>query len=451
MKQFLLFSIVLCLMVSISSAQYVYDPTFPDKTLKADSFLIGIGNGFHGVAVDPAGKIWTIVYNTYYAGDSVKVAGVNVAYQAIRIYLPNGQPASFSPLYILSGAGVTDTLLKPINNTGRGLTQDPSGNIWFQWFDRLYKLDYKTGAVIKKFTPIVGLSPTKSGIDVNGNFFIAPVSNNVKPMQMFDNTGAVLGNLTDTTRYFSRTVECSRDGSKAYFAAYTGHCVIRYTGDPLGGFVADTVLKGLDCEALGRAGKTDMLWAGSGSGNDKPNRYGNVITNYASHAWYLWNPTTNKIQDSIKWNGLSTFSNADSLAVRPRGVATTTNGDTVYVIMFGAKTGMYSLQRFIGPKASTNVNKESSLIPDNYSLSQNYPNPFNPTTKINFALKTAGDVSLRVYDVLGKEVAVLATGHYAAGSYSVEFKANNLSSGMYFYTLTAANGFHQTQKMILMK
>jgi hypothetical protein len=117
--------------------------------------------------------------------------------------------------------------------------------------------------------------------------------------------------------------------------------------------------------------------------------------------------------------------------------------------MFGAKTGMYSIQRFIGPK--TNVTKESSLIPDNYSLSQNYPNPFNPTTKINFALKTAGDVSLRVYDVLGKEVATLATGHYAAGSYSVEFTGNNLSSGMYFYTLTAANGFHQTQKMILMK
>jgi len=436
-------------MVSISSAQYTYDASFPNKALAADSALIGIGNGFHGVAVDPAGKIWTIVYNTYYAGDSIKVNGVNVAYQAIRIFLPNGQPASFSPLYILSGNGVTDTLLKSVGNTGRGLGTDPSGNIYFQWFDRLYKINWQTGAVMKKYTPIPTFSCTKPGVDVNGNFFTATVANNSKPMQMFDNTGAVLGNLTDTTRFYSRTVECSRDGSKAYFAGYTGHCIIRYTGDPLSGFVADTVLKGFDCESMCRAGKTDLLWASAGSGNDVPNQYGNAKTKYASHTWYLWNPTTNKIQDSIKWNGLSTFSNADSVTVKPRGVATTTNGDTVYVLMFGAKTGMYSIQRFIGPK--TNVTKESSLIPDNYSLSQNYPNPFNPTTKINFALKTAGDVSLRVYDVLGKEVATLATGHYAAGSYSVEFTGNNLSSGMYFYTLTAANGFHQTQKMILMK
>jgi len=143
---------------------------------------------------------------------------------------------------------------------------------------------------------------------------------------MFDNTGAVLGNLTDTTRFYSRTVECSRDGSKAYFAGYTGHCIIRYTGDPLSGFVADTVLKGFDCESMCRAGKTDLLWASAGSGNDVPNQYGNAKTKYASHTWYLWNPTTNKIQDSIKWNGLSTFSNADSVTVKPRGVATTTNG-----------------------------------------------------------------------------------------------------------------------------
>jgi hypothetical protein len=449
MKHFLLFSIVLCLMVSLASAQFVYDPTFPDKTLKADSVLIGIGNGFHGVAVDPAGKVWTIVYNTYYAGDSIKVAGVNVAYQAIRVYLPNGQPASFSPLFILSGNGVTDTLLKTVNNSGRGLGSDPNGNIWFQWFDRLYVLDWRTGAVLKKYNPIANNSCTKAGVDVNGDFFLATVANNIKPMQMFDNTGAVLGNLCDTTRYYSRTVECSRAGDKAYFAGYTGACIVRYTGDPLSGFVADTVLKGFACEAMCRAGKTDMLWASAGSGNDKPNAYGNVKTYYSSHTWYLWNPATNKIQDSIKWNGLNTFTSADSAAVRPRGVATSTNGDTVYVIMFGAKTGMYSIQRFVGPK--TNVKQESNIIPDNYSLSQNYPNPFNPTTKINFSLKTAGDINLKVYDMLGKEVTTLATGHYAAGSYSVEFTANNFSSGMYFYTLTAANGFHQTQKMILMK
>jgi len=448
MKQFLLLSIVLCLMVSFTSAQYVYDASFPNKT-KADSVLIGQGNGLHGVAVGKDGNIWTVNYNYYVPGDSLPRSGVNVRVLPVRIWKPDGTPASFSPLMILKGGAVNDTLFT--GNSGRGLATTPDGNILFTWFDNTYLLDYRNGAVLARIVTTYLNGSTKASADLSGNIYDCPVFNNQGPLEMFDNKGAKVANVTDTTRFFSRVVECSRAGDKIYFAGYTGHCLIRYSGDPLGGYVADTVLKGFDCEALCRAGQTDILWASAGSGNDKPNQYPNAITSYSSHTWYLWNPATKQIKDSIKWNGLNSFTTADSAGVRPRGVSTTVNGDTVYVIMFGSKTGMYSIQRFVGPKAGTSVNQESSLIPDNYSLSQNYPNPFNPTTKINFALKTASDINLRVYDVLGKEVATLATGHYAAGSYSVEFTGNNLSSGMYFYTLTAANGFHQTQKMILMK
>jgi hypothetical protein len=85
-----------------------------------------------------------------------------------------------------------------------------------------------------------------------------------------------------------------------------------------------------------------------------------------------------------------------------------------------------------------------------YALTQNYPNPFNPSTQIKFAIKDAGFVTLKVYDVLGKEVATLVKGDYASGSYNVSFNAAGLSSGIYFYRLESGS-FVQTNKMMLLK
>jgi hypothetical protein len=89
-------------------------------------------------------------------------------------------------------------------------------------------------------------------------------------------------------------------------------------------------------------------------------------------------------------------------------------------------------------------------IPTVYSLSQNYPNPFNPTTTIEFNLPQAGDVNLVVYDVTGRTVAELASGHYNAGSYKINFNAANLASGIYFYRLKAKD-FVSVKKLILLK
>jgi hypothetical protein len=92
----------------------------------------------------------------------------------------------------------------------------------------------------------------------------------------------------------------------------------------------------------------------------------------------------------------------------------------------------------------------ASNVPAAYELYANYPNPFNPETRIRFALPEAGTVSLKVYDVTGHEVATLASGELSADEHSVTFRANNLPSGLYFYTLKAGV-FTQTRKMILMK
>jgi hypothetical protein len=98
-----------------------------------------------------------------------------------------------------------------------------------------------------------------------------------------------------------------------------------------------------------------------------------------------------------------------------------------------------------------NVELADDNIPDQYYLNQNYPNPFNPSTQIKFGIIEASNVDLRVYDVLGREVAVLTNNEYlAAGSYNVKFNAANLASGIYIYKLTAGT-ITVSRKMQLLK
>ncbi|MEX2364425.1 MAG: endonuclease [Balneolaceae bacterium] len=94
--------------------------------------------------------------------------------------------------------------------------------------------------------------------------------------------------------------------------------------------------------------------------------------------------------------------------------------------------------------------EEQPEIADRIQLHQNYPNPFNPTTTISYELKSAGSVSLTIYNVIGRKVASLVEGHKPAGYHAVVFDASNLSSGVYFYQLSAGE-ITFTQKMLLSK
>jgi hypothetical protein len=94
--------------------------------------------------------------------------------------------------------------------------------------------------------------------------------------------------------------------------------------------------------------------------------------------------------------------------------------------------------------------KDEVGFPKTYSMSQNYPNPFNPTTKIQYQVSSISKVTLKVYDVLGNEVATLVSEEKLAGVYEVEFDASNLSSGIYLYTLQTGS-FFESKKMILIK
>ncbi|MDA3884518.1 MAG: T9SS type A sorting domain-containing protein [Candidatus Delongbacteria bacterium] len=99
---------------------------------------------------------------------------------------------------------------------------------------------------------------------------------------------------------------------------------------------------------------------------------------------------------------------------------------------------------------SKNGNVETANIPLEFTLEQNYPNPFNPTTTISFSLPTDQFVSLKVYNVLGKEVVELAGKDFSKGVHKVNFNANKCVSGLYFYRIQT-KGFSNVKKMMIVK
>ncbi|OGU60617.1 MAG: hypothetical protein A2455_07335 [Ignavibacteria bacterium RIFOXYC2_FULL_35_16] len=98
----------------------------------------------------------------------------------------------------------------------------------------------------------------------------------------------------------------------------------------------------------------------------------------------------------------------------------------------------------------TGVQEPRVSVPLGYSLSQNYPNPFNPTTTINYSVPKQSFVTIKIYDALGREVSILVNEEKSVGTYSVEFNASGISSGVYFYQIKT-NEFVQTKKMLLLR
>jgi len=127
--------------------------------------------------------------------------------------------------------------------------------------------------------------------------------------------------------------------------------------------------------------------------------------------------------------------------------------DEIYVLADGypdnekplGKVYIYSMKKFI-----VDVVNEKPELTYEFNLYQNYPNPYNPTTTISYQLPKASNVVLKIYDVLGKEVAELVNENKSAGIYNVNFNASNLPSGLYFYKIQAGE-FTETRKMLLMK
>ncbi len=204
----------------------------------------------------------------------------------------------------------------------------------------------------------------------------------------------------------------------------------------------------------------DTVWTarynGPASGIDLPlsvtsDVSGNVyVTGYSDGGGTGYDYTTLKYNNAgaqqwfIRYNGSGNGSDiANTVAVDMSG--------NVYVT--GTSSGNGTLNDIVTIKYSQNptiVPGTSSGLPENYYFAQNYPNPFNPTTSIQYAIGSQQFVSLKVYDVLGNEVATLVNEEKPAGSFEVSWNADNLPSGIYFYKLQAGS-FTETKKMILLK
>ena len=133
--------------------------------------------------------------------------------------------------------------------------------------------------------------------------------------------------------------------------------------------------------------------------------------------------------------------------------ATVGNDENILMIYDSLIANQYYqefVKRYTEAGGTIKVEQISSIVPDNYTLSQNYPNPFNPNTVINYSLPKAGNVTLKVFDALGREVFDLVNAYQTSGTYKVTFDGRNLSSGIYFYSLTSG-GFAETKRMILVK
>ncbi|MEW6195014.1 MAG: T9SS type A sorting domain-containing protein [Bacteroidota bacterium] len=117
----------------------------------------------------------------------------------------------------------------------------------------------------------------------------------------------------------------------------------------------------------------------------------------------------------------------------------------IYSIFSAGATGVYRY-----PLSITSVENEGNEIPLEFSLSQNYPNPFNPSTTISYKLLAASHVSLKVYDILGKEVVTLIDEELPGGNYYYTWDASGIASGVYLYRLIADN-YSATRKLVLMK
>jgi hypothetical protein len=144
------------------------------------------------------------------------------------------------------------------------------------------------------------------------------------------------------------------------------------------------------------------------------------------------------------WTEIQKLTASDAAVVDYYGWSVSISGNYLSVGAPG-HSAVYIYSNYI-----TGINNELSRIPLSFILEQNYPNPFNPSTTIKFRISDFGFVSLRVYDILGNEIATLVNSEKPSGVYEVEWNASNVPSGVYFYQLKTG-AFVQTKKMLLLK
>jgi hypothetical protein len=267
-------------------------------------------------------------------------------------------------------------------------------------------------------------------------------------------------------------------GSAIFIADYKNRKVIKYTGSPATGYtlaagfsfhlgakdtITNSVVGGPPTNAgpigLGYLASKNILAVACDSllkpANSAAYSYARIYLLNGNTGAFISTDTSKAMIDQAAWN----YAVQGSYAAQ--GPGTSSGYASLMDVKWDEKENLYtqSMYGWTGEKWTYNgtlpsftagVEEVASTLPEGFTLSQNYPNPFNPSTKIDFTLPASGFVSLKVYDLLGREMMTLVNEQKTAGTYRATFDASNMPSGTYFYTLKTGS-FSETKKMLLVK
>jgi len=449
-KTFLLLASVVLITGTVSAQNWVDMGPFPPDS----SFTVAT----HGIAVDGEGKVWVDQSVRDWAldvkGDTLKDANGDPFMSApLYVYNPDGT-LKWDPIHTLGG----DTLGSFPNPFISGVQTDHNGDIIVVARTSgssgdIYRFNHKTGEISANAN-IDPYSPASPGVDAAGNIYFTNVGASGSAVAIYDSELQWIGNVVGPSDSgaagkpgIGRNISVSADGNSVYWGvsiAWPRHGLVKWTRpDEFSPYTTDFsitdtdttgfVLEGLVSESSTRHPTTGDIWFGNapsccGAGNPDDLDY---FEGLSVLTWYAVDPATDEIVDSLHYNLPGEYAGQ-----KTRAIGFSPDGIYAYVGLYDTG-GVISVKRFMRGQV-TNIQHDSAEIPDGYTLSQNYPNPFNPQTNIEFEIKDAGLATLKVYDVLGREVATLVDEHLVAGKYTATFNATDLSSGTYVYQLNAA-------------
>ena len=448
---------------------------FDDVNILKDSctcnYLVGYGN-----ATDTSGRKDIIDYGTAGTLFSRWVSGFDEI-ALFRAYKVFATPDSF--VYVA-------------NN-------DPDHNILVFKLtkDSVMTTDYR---MMTGTADIQGLS-----VDNNGYVYVCAVTGtteNTEEVKVFKGIKAAgTGWLTtyddqpvqtiDLPEGVYRGLAASRDGKQLFISNMTDRTVSRYLGTPTTGYVKDTkfsfgltladtisttaydtlgsihwdVMKPLGMDYLDGNNilfVTASRWLGFAI------KTHNNTSAYTCSKLFMLNPTNGARLDSIDIADYY-YVNSDTTGLS-RGYTTAINGPNIHIAGYASTydvsvspakniftQSMYgwAVEKWVYKGTLPTINlvgvaKISSGVPERWSLAQNYPNPFNPTTNFRFDVGVASQVTLTVYDALGRQLETIVNQTMQPGSYTATWNALPYSSGIYFYKLQAGS-FNETKRMVLMK